>query len=109
MLKPEVKEKWIEALLSDKYKQGHEFLRVTVAPDKVEHCCLGVLCDIIEPTSWDKDDAHCGSKLYPHASILEEIGLTQSVCESLAYRNDGAGNFKKHSFAEIAECIREKL
>lgn len=46
-IKPEVAEKWIEALRSRKYKQTTSVLHAK-APDKGKDsfCCLGVLCDI---------------------------------------------------------------
>lgn len=37
----EIKEKWLEALKSGKYKQG-----VGMLYKCGEHCCLGVLCEI---------------------------------------------------------------
>lgn len=37
----EVKQKWVEALRSRKYKQGQAQLR-----EGDRYCCLGVLCDI---------------------------------------------------------------
>ena len=38
----EIKQKWIDALLSGKYKQGRGLLR----QNDDEYCCLGVLCDL---------------------------------------------------------------
>ncbi len=38
----EIKEKWIAALRSNEYKQGHNRLRRFGE----EYCCLGVLCDL---------------------------------------------------------------
>jgi hypothetical protein len=40
-MNPEVKQKWIDALLSGKYEQGSEKLRSVTG-----YCCLGVLCDL---------------------------------------------------------------
>ena len=45
----EIKAKWIEALRSDRYIQGRNVLK---RYDKF--CCLGVLCDILDPTEWVK-------------------------------------------------------
>lgn len=52
-MKPFAKTLWIEALRSGKYRQGKGTLRQRVRngegylmPDVVEHCCLGVLCEI---------------------------------------------------------------
>lgn len=43
-LRPEHKAKWLTALRSGKYKQGHLALR----NDRNEYCCLGVLCDVLK-------------------------------------------------------------
>lgn len=47
-LDPELKSKWVAALRSGKYKQGKYRLR---KKDET-YCCLGVLCDITDPTKW---------------------------------------------------------
>ncbi len=44
----ELKAKWIAALESGKYKKGTSCLRSTGDT----FCCLGVLCDIIDPSGW---------------------------------------------------------
>lgn len=46
----ELKQKWVEALRSGKYKQGRFCLR----DNENCHCCLGVLCDLIDPNGWDR-------------------------------------------------------
>lgn len=50
-MKKEYADKWIEALRSGKYEQGQGTLRTK--DDKF--CCLGVLCDLIEPERWTFD------------------------------------------------------
>jgi hypothetical protein len=50
-MNPEVKQKWIDALRSDKYEQGSEKLRSVTG-----YCCLGVLCDLYSQehnTQWE--------------------------------------------------------
>ena len=50
-MNPEVKQKWIDALRSDKYKQGSDNLRSVTG-----YCCLGVLCDLYSQehnTQWE--------------------------------------------------------
>lgn len=44
-MRPEVARMWVDALRSGDYKQGKHRL-TTVTDDGVEHCCLGVLCEI---------------------------------------------------------------
>jgi len=50
-MNPEVKQKWIDALRSDKYEQGSHKLRSVTG-----YCCLGVLCDLYSQehnTQWE--------------------------------------------------------
>ena len=42
-----LKERWIEALESGKYTQGRGQLRL-----QDSFCCLGVLCDLVNPNGW---------------------------------------------------------
>lgn len=42
----EIKEKWIEALESGKYRKGGGHLRYTMTGGNMLHCCLGVLCEL---------------------------------------------------------------
>jgi len=50
-----IKEKWLSALRSGKYKQGKEALRTK----ENKFCCLGVLCDVYRKETklgkWDKN------------------------------------------------------
>ena len=50
-MNPEIKQKWVDALLSGKYEQGSEKLRGANG-----YCCLGVLCDLYSQehdTQWE--------------------------------------------------------
>ncbi len=56
-LRPDIKERWLEALRSGKYEQGKGMLRTGrwdeeyeefVYDDEARFCCLGVLCDVIK-------------------------------------------------------------
>lgn len=44
-----IKQKWIEALRGDKYQQT-----VGILKSASGFCCLGVLCDIVDPTIWGR-------------------------------------------------------
>lgn len=44
----ELKQQWIEALRSGKYKQGKGVLRTF----SDHFCCLGVLCDVLDDSKW---------------------------------------------------------
>jgi len=91
----ELKAKWIEALRSGRYKQGRGFLRN--AND--EFCCLGVLCDIVDPSRWEKNGnkacAWDGLRMYP-PDYLEP-----SMTRQYPHMND----VQKLSFNEIADFV----
>lgn len=121
--------KWHDALLSGKYYQGSGELRSSES----HFCCLGVLCDVLEPSRWSRTDLE-GEILYQHRGgdsqapsplLMNESGIPIDgkfgrsvilrVPESLralqgelaewtpAIRLNDTWRF---SFAEIAECIR---
>ena len=48
----DIKERWIAALRSGKYKQAKEALRVRGEDGQDRLCCLGVLCDVVDPDGW---------------------------------------------------------
>lgn len=45
-MNPEIKQQWINALRSGKYKQGIARLARYRDDGEIEYCCLGVLCDL---------------------------------------------------------------
>ena len=66
-MKKEVKDKWLEALRSGKYKQGRGFLKQELLTEEgFCYCVLGVLCEVIK----------------------EEVGLTEETRGSVR-RFDG--------------------
>lgn len=96
----ELKQKWIDALLSGEYTQGKSRLRNT----RNEYCCLGVLGDVIDNTRW-KDEGGGWfwggeSGLLPH--LFEGNGeLQRHTQRELATKNDGG-----YTFAQIAAWIK---
>ena len=82
-----LKEKWVNALRSGKYKQGKGRLRTCVEATVDEpnpdwkYCCLGVLCDLMEGGKWNKAafkyKNHSDHVVLP-ASLGLEIGLHPS-------------------------------
>lgn len=67
----EIKAKWVAALRSGNYEQGHYRLR-----SNDRYCCLGVLCDIVGGGEWIESDA--GYKWFDK-SILTSYILPLSV------------------------------
>ena len=111
MINPDIKSKWVAALRSGKYKQGQGKLRVN---DR--YCCLGVLCDIVNPEGWeqipDPDNkvyanryrGSCNAHYIPH-DLEKDAGLGNSInVLRLAPLNDSG-----YSFDQIADYIEKHL
>lgn len=105
-----VKEKWIKALRSGKYKQT----RMGVLRTKRNaFCCLGVLCDVVDPKSWQKKDSnayddhysHQGHDTWPTNSITGKLGITPDTVITLVKLNDDA----HYSFNKIADWVEKNL
>lgn len=61
---------WVGNLRSKKYRQGYKMLLTSNG----EHCCLGVLCDIIDPdfkTNWK-------NMVIPPVACMEPVNLETS-------------------------------
>lgn len=99
-MKPEIKTKWIDALRSGKYLQIKGALR---SRDGLGHCCLGVLCDLIDPAGWHLQ-AHHFENLMPGEKILSEAGLAMDAADKFADMNDDGT-----PFATIADHIERHL
>lgn len=107
-----LRDKWIAALRSDKYKQGNGYLN-----RKGDFCCLGVLADITDQ-SWSEADS-CGRREWipgegmscgdgnSNLTAVPKIMLPVKVQTSLYYMNDGLGAWRDGglSFTEIADYI----
>ena len=102
-----LKSKWLRALRSGKYNQGTGALCYRVSgTDEKSYCCLGVLCDVLDPTAW-KGTNDLGFKrpqtaIYPPKSVLSLVGLTARSAIKLAELNDD----HRLSFEEIADKIK---
>lgn len=102
-----IKGKWIAALRSGKYPQGQGALNRNGS-----FCCLGVLCDVVEPESWQpRDGGYDGLEppdVDPNAflpkRIYEAVDLPKASQFELARMNDMGLSFKK-----IAKHIEESL
>lgn len=106
----QLKEKWIAALRSGEYEQGRNYLRTGTG----KYCCLGVLCNLIDPTKWDRDVNNSlestpydydGSIGYPSPKTIKVSGLDDGYCDILTGMND----VSKLSFNQIADWIEENL
>jgi hypothetical protein len=68
-MNPDVKAKWVAALRSGEYKQGPEWLQ----GESGCFCCLGVLCDILDPEGWH-GTKHRGEDELPRDEVLTAAG-----------------------------------
>ena len=130
-LDPEIKEDWIEALLSGDHEQTRGRLEDV---NTGEQCCLGVLCDILDlprtvviPTMAPGGGTLSGYVIYGEydgcvfsltdddygtnfssgtvpEKVAKDIGLRQIDQNELAYLND-----KGTTFEEIADWIEVNL
>jgi hypothetical protein len=121
-----LKDRWVKALRSGKYQQGKSKLRKlattsigdTTEPQQEQFCCLGVLCDLVEPKLWEKrhdewangsDEDGCGM---PREELQRKLGLnkpvtrsdeTTTIADKLAEMNDEGKSFK-----QIANWIEKR-
>jgi hypothetical protein len=123
----EIKEQWVSALRSGKYKQGNGALRNI----KDEFCCLGVLCDIVAPEKWELNNKTLLYGIDNKSKYLETAVLFSEIREltgveltcvgeygefegSVSYNNIDHDNLvslndEGMSFEEIANVIEEKF
>ncbi len=118
------KTKWLKALRSDEYVQGHRRL-VTLAKGWDEFCCLGVLCDALGEEFTLDPYGNNRLGVDRNGEGIEYLGLPRrlkrktglsSIKEGLLMKmNDGQdatlseAGVQKHSFSEIADYIEKNL
>ena len=112
-MKIEWKKKWLKALRRGKYKQGRLALRRR-SNGGYEYCCLGVLCNIVDPKAWrqwEETFTH-NRESYIHLStkVMKIVGLgsndpmlTKPVSCMIA--ND----MRKMTFKQIADLIQQSI
>lgn len=102
----EIKAKWLEALRGGQFRQATGILRSR--DDK--YCCLGVLCQIVEPERWGQfpdggwrhGEVRSGM---PDIDVTEKAGINDhEEIGVLANMNDDGA-----SFAVIADYIEKTL
>ena len=98
----EIKALWLAALRSKKYKQTRRNLKHGKG-----HCCIGVLCDVIDPTAWKTAPIRWGNLPCKKTTPYEANGvpLDYEDAQELMRMNDRDGS----TFEEIATYIEENL
>ena len=103
-----LKQKWVNALRSGKYKQG----RILFRNINNEYCCLGVLCDVsgsIWTHHWSDDyyipDSNYGLMGTFISYKRDDLGLLEEhECVCIKMNDD-----ENKSFIEIAQYIEENI
>lgn len=120
-----IQTKWLEALESGKYEQGHGQLK-----ERGRFCCLGVLCELMN-IPWVESDTHghgyrdkngeevttngnMPKELSQQAGFRDDIGgfkVSRNIKESRSPHNYvgslvGCNDLAKLSFKQIAELVR---
>lgn len=133
MMNPEIKAKWVAALRSGDYQQGYGQLREMPDPvtGKRGHCCLGVLCDVLDGVYietgvvdfgspddtciFNGDDATITGSAIP-GGLWQAVGLErndpavdiQAEDETSPWRLSQL-NDSRYTFGEIATLIETQL
>ena len=126
-----LKAQWVAALRSGEYDQGHGALKLKwrgVKGQRSFYCCLGVLCDLIDPDGWDDNlwthadadpvhnEGYSSSYALLPFSLVEKVGFTQDgqlpeVTDRSGFRmtlaalND-SGDF---TFSQIADIVENQF
>ena len=106
-MRPSVKTRWLRALRSDKYEQATNALQ----DGEGGYCCLGVLCDIVDPKGWNDDlvwthkpKQESGEVQLP-GSFRKHLEISEREQSTLMTMNDE----DEYTFEEIADWIEDNL
>jgi hypothetical protein len=104
-MNPQIKQKWVSALLSGEYQQTQNRLRTDNG-----FCCLGVLCDLYGKENNVEWELGCGN-LYQFQGNYGT--LPSSVVEWSSLEDRGTTlivlNDSGKTFEEIADIIEEQM
>jgi hypothetical protein len=99
-MKTTVAKKWVKALRSGKFKQGTNFLKTSVK-NKVNHCCLGVLCELYDQEQKRKHKKRLNQtteRIYHYVDdklcyrIDNRVDVLPKAVQKWAGINDNSGN-----------------
>lgn len=102
---PDMKTKWLAALRSGDYIQATHQLK---SPEN-GYCCLGVLCDVHDPTLWidveGVDPKYIRETDVLPAQLAANYEIDESLQRELIFMNDD----KEYTFEQIADWIEDNL
>lgn len=115
-MKQALKTKWLNALRSGDYVQGHSYLKQRdVDTDDVTYCCLGVLGEIagisFTVTEYGIYKTSFGDMALLDGDEEDLVGLSLAKQSQLASRNDGTEPHRKNywNFERIANWIEKNI
>lgn len=101
-MQAELKQRWIDALLSGDYTQARGDMKTESG-----YCCLGVLCDVSGLGYWEDNAYVIGTnamRWWPDDDEREMMGLDgEDMCRMMSMNDHGK------SFPEIAGHIEESV
>lgn len=103
------KTKWLKALRSGEYKQGHYFLVSTPTYEEKEkkYCCLGVACNMLG--AFKKNSTrrynYIPARMMKSYKVPKQLIGDNPLTNKLATMNDSNG----YSFKRIANWIEKNL
>ena|SRR5689334_5253523 len=111
-----IKELWLKALRSGKYRQVKAELKANLPGKHVGYCCLGVLCDIHSKETgkkWENRNMYFNADTVLPQEVMDWAGLDDDNpkvyydigLEHLSELNDE----RNCSFKEIADLIEKEL
>lgn len=109
-LKPEIKQKWIKALRSGEYQQTKGRLKRDDG-----FCCLGVLCDVYDPSGWVNDqpkrDYNRGDYYYDYEinNSLREASVIPKEMEKDIFESNNLLYNPAVRIKDLPENIRKKV
>jgi hypothetical protein len=117
VMDPKLKDKWVKALRSGRYKQVQESLQAMDHFGNIAgNCCLGVLCRVArikpEVDEHPEDRISCafdGNEGELTARLRLDLGISKKDHDRLIEMNDGIGDFTGKTFPEIADFIEQNL
>ena len=96
----QIRDKWVKALRSGRYKQAREYLY-----DGRGYCCLGVLARVQGAKPNELED----QSLLEYDLKKYSAGIRIKSQKTLAEKNDGTGfDCKSQTFKEIADYIEKR-
>ena len=115
-MRVEWKKRWVQALRSGEYLQGNGSLKKKDENGVAVYCCLGVLCDIVDPKAWgllDSESTKFRNQLEGvlPISIMKDVGLDSlnPVIGPEKMHCARANDDDKKTFIEIADLIEKNI